>query len=63
MKNLRPGQLARINGNLFRAQKRHGGCKGCFFENAFFTCPGIPNYPTGKKKLDCQENSIILVRV
>lgn len=63
MKSLKPGQLAIINRNLFRAKRRNGGCQGCFFENSFFTCPGVVNFRTGKRNLDCDENLIILVKV
>ena len=59
---LKPGQLCTLNHNVFRAKKREYGCEGCYFENAFFTCPGIQN-KNKAKKIDCLSLGIILKKV
>lgn len=59
---LKPGQLCTINNNVFRAKKREAGCEGCFFENCFFTCPGVLDAKKKEKKIDCLMLGIVLKR-
>jgi len=60
---LKPGQLCTINGNVYRARKRTSGCFGCIFYDCFFTCPGVKDSRTKKRKIDCVLNAIILEKV
>jgi hypothetical protein len=60
---LKPGQLCTINRHVYRAQKREFGCFGCYFDDCFFTCPGVKDAKTKEKRVDCILNNIILKRV
>jgi hypothetical protein len=60
---LKPGQVCTLYNNVFRARKKEYGCKGCYFEHAFFTCPGMFDQRKMCRKVDCLMSNIILVLV
>ena len=63
VKTYRPGQLYTIKPVVFQLKKKESGCKGCYFEHSVFTCPGVLDSKTGKKKFDCVVTGTILVKV
>lgn len=62
MKTPKPGQFFTYNNVVYRAKKRTKGCNGCALNN-YVSCPNIKDARTNNKRLECESNNIILVRM
>lgn len=62
MKTPKPGQLCTVGQVVYRAKKRHAGCKGCDLDDLLL-CPNIVDRRKETPPLTCEANGIILKRV